>query len=715
MCVFERVGRFCCRRRWAVLLGWAVIVVTGVLASGPVFDELSGGGGSKRFESVQGGDILARNARYDGRLVGLVDDVKIADPQVRAAVLAATSDIARMPDVGRAVDPYTGARFGLLATDGRAGLIVVDLARDQRTETAVDTVSARLRALSGQVPGGATVTLGGPLLLNHEVNEQVRRDTERAELISLPITLVVMVVIFGGFLAAGLPLLGALVSIAGAFACLLGFSTFLTLDPNTVPVATLLGLGLSIDYSLLIVSRFREERAAGLDVPAAVERTSATAGRTIAFSALTVAVCLSALFVFDDPTFRAFGAAGVAVALVALLAALTLVPALLAVIGGRIRVRRTAAAEQGFFSRLAGAVQRRPWPVALGVAGLLLAAGIPLLSVRLQNGEANLLPESLESARVQRNITVRFLGAGTEPITVLAEASPAQLDGYLASLRSALPDPDIVDVSAAEPVGSRYSRADIVPAGASQGDAAQRLVHRLRERRPAGFRTWVTGDAALLVDFKTMVVSTLPWAFGLIAVAALVLLFLMTGSVMVPLKALVMNTVSLGATFGALVWVFQDGHLATALGFTSPGAIETWVPVLVFVFAYGLSMDYEVFLLSRIKELYDAGHRNDEAVRQGLQRSGRIITSAALLIVIVFVGFATGQMLGIKELGFALTTAIVVDVTLVCCLLVPATMTLLGDLNWWAPGPLRRLHARIGLREQPTAEPAPAAEPAGVG
>jgi len=715
MCVFERVGRFCCRRRWAVLLGWAVIVVTGVLASAPVFDELSGGGGSQRFESVQGGDILASNAQYGGRLVGLVDDVKIADPQVRVAILAASREIARMPDVGRAVDPYTGARFGLLATDGRAGLIVVDLARELRTDAAVDTVSARLRAISGQVPGGATVTLGGPLLLNHEVNEQVRRDTERAELISLPITLVVMVVIFGGFLAAGLPLLGALVSIAGAFACLLGFGTFLTLDPNTVPVATLLGLGLSIDYSLLIVSRFREERAAGLDVPAAVERTSATAGRTITFSALTVAVCLSTLFVFDDPTFRAFGAAGVAVAMVALLAALTLVPALLAVIGGRIRVRRTAAAERGFFSRLAGAVQRTPWPVALGVAGLLLAAGIPLLSVRLQNGDANLLPESLESARVQRNITVRFPGAGTEPITVLAEASPAQLDGYLASLRGAVPDSDIVDVSAADPVGPRYSRADIVPAGASQGDTAQRLVHTLREQRPAGFRTWVTGDAAFLVDFKAMVVGTLPWAFALIAVAALVLLFLMTGSVMVPLKALVMNTVSLGATFGALVWVFQEGHLESALGFTSPGAIETWVPVLVFVFAYGLSMDYEVFLLSRIKELYDAGYRNDEAVRRGLQRSGRIITSAALLIVIVFVGFATGQMLGIKELGFALTTAIVVDVTLVRCLLVPATMTLLGDLNWWAPRPLRRLHARIGLREQATAEPAPAAQPAGVG
>jgi RND superfamily putative drug exporter len=714
--MFARLGRFCTRRRWLVLLGWALLLVAGALASGPVFDELSGGGASERFESVQAGDIVRENAQYGSRLVGLVDDVKVADPGVRAAILAATRDIARIPDVGRVVDPYTGARFGQLATDGRAGLVVVDLVRDRRNEAAVDAVSARLQALSGQIEGGATVTMGGPLLLDVEINDQVQRDTERAELISLPATLVVMVVIFAGFLAAALPLLGALVSIAGALVCLLGFGTFLTLDPNSVPVTTLLALGLSIDYSLLIVSRFREERAAGLDVPAAIERTAATAGRTITFSALTVAVCLSSLFVFDDPTFRAFGAAGTAVVLVALLAGLTLVPALLAVVGRRIRARGGMAADRGFFSRLAGGVQRRPWPVAVGVAALLLLAGIPLLSVRLQNGEANLLPGSLASARVERNIEARFPGGGTEPITILAEASPAELDRYVASLRDVLPRSDVGDVGRAEPVGGgRYSKADIVPAGTAQGDIAQQLVHGLREHRPAGFRTWVTGDAAVLVDFKSMVVRTLPVAFALIAAAALVLLFLMTGSVLVPLKALVMNTISLGATFGALVWVFQEGHLQGALGFTSPGAIETWVPVLVFVFAFGLSMDYEVFLLSRVKELYDAGHRNDEAVRLGLQRSGRIITSAALLIVIVFVGFATGRMLGIKEMGFALSTAIVVDVTLVRCLLVPATMTLLGDLNWWSPGPLRRLHARIGMREQPPAEPAPAAEPAGVG
>jgi RND superfamily putative drug exporter len=241
---------------------------------------------------------------------------------------------------------------------------------------------------------------------------------------------------------------------------------------------------------------------------------------------------------------------------------------------------------------------------------------------------------------------------------------------------------------------------DITPTGSSQGDAAQRLVHVLREHRPP-YQSWVTGDAAVLIDFSGSLADRLPWALGVIAVALFVLLFLMTGSVLVPIKALVMNTISLGATFGALVWVFQQGHLENALGFTSTGAIETWVPVIVFAFAFGVSMDYEVFLLARIKEQYDAGSRNDEAVRLGLQRSGRIITSAALLIVIVFCGFAAGRMLGIKEMGFALAIAVVVDATLVRCLLVPATMTLLGDLNWWAPAPLRRLHARFGMSELP--------------
>jgi RND superfamily putative drug exporter len=318
----------------------------------------------------------------------------------------------------------------------------------------------------------------------------------------------------------------------------------ITLDPNTVPVTTLLGLGISIDYALLMVSRFREERAGGADVPRAVERTAATAGRTIAFSGLTVAVSLSALMIFDDPTFRAIGAAGVAVVVVALLAALSLVPALLALVGGRIPVRQALAPADGFFSTLARAVQRRAWPVAIGVAALLLAAGAPLLSLKLENGGANLLPDSFESVRVQQNLQVRFPGAGTDPVTVLARATRLGT--------------------------SPYASVDITPTGSSQGEAAQRLVHVLREHRPP-YQSWVTGDAAVLIDFSGSLAERLPWAFAVIAVALFVLLFLMTGSVLVPVKALLMNTISLAATFGALVWVFQEGTSRTRSGSPRPG------------------------------------------------------------------------------------------------------------------------------------------------
>jgi putative drug exporter of the RND superfamily len=695
--VFSRIGSFCVRRRRLVVLAWVLVGVAGALAAGPLFGRLEGGGASTRFESIRGSDLRTAGATYGGRVLAVVDGVPVTDPRLRAAAARASADARRIPNVARAADFTTVP--AAVATDRRAGLLVADLAprlgRHDR-DAAVDAVAARMRQVAGAVPG-ATVTLGGPYLLDREVNEQSRRDTEQAEVISLPLTLAAMVVIFAGLLAAGLPLIGAVASVAGGLVCLLGFSTVMTLDPNTVPVITLLALGISIDYALLVVSRFREERARGLAVEDAVRATVATAGRTITFSALTVAACLSGLFVFDDPTFRAIGAAGAAVVVVALLAGLTLTPALLAIVGRRIRVSRGLAPERGFFSRLAGAVQRRPWPVALGLGALLLLAGVPLLGVRLQNGGADLLPPNLEAARAQALLGDRFPGSDTDPVVVVARTSPAALDRWLAG--AGVPPGEVVAAGPAEPLRNGYAQVSLTPAGDTQGDTAQRLVRGLRAHRPP-VESYVTGTAAVLVDFKAEVLRKLPYAFGLTALASLVLLFLMTGSLLVPVKALLMNTVSLGATFGALVWVFQHGHLSGPLGFTSPGAIETWVPVLVFAFAFGLSMDYEVFLISRVKELYDAGATSQAAVRDGLQRSGRIITSAALLIVIVFVGFATGKLIGIKEMGFALAVAIVVDATLVRCLLVPATMTLLGDRNWWAPAPLRRLHARFGLRDE---------------
>jgi len=712
--VFSSLGRFCYRRRRLVALAWLVLLVAGFLGGGRVFDRLVGSGAAASSESIRGFDVLAEASPYGGRILALVDGAPVDDPAVQAAVTDATSELADREGVGRVLTWYATQAPALRATDGRASLIAVDLAADldgELADAAQTAVEERLRALGDTLPAGGSVRLGGEQLVFQEATEQVERDLRRGESVALPIVLVVMVVIFGGVVAAGIPFLAAIASVAGALLSLLGFSYLLDLDPSVVSVATVMGLGLSIDYALLMVSRYREERGAGLSPESAVERATATAGRTIFFSALTVATSLCGLFLYESAFFHAIGVAGVSVVLVALLAGVTLTPALIALFGRRIKVPTEPVPDDGFFARLARGVQRRPVLVTAGVAALLLATAAPFLGARYQNGGADLLPEGFEGRQVAEAVEQRFPGSGAEPVMVVARVAAERLTAYGATLADL---PDVATVGAATQLGGGVSALDVVPLGRSQGEQARSLVAELRELRP-DYPTYVTGEAAFLVDFRHEVVTRTPYALGFIALATFVLLFLMTGSVLVPIKALVMNTLSLGASFGALVLIFQEGFLAGLLGFTATGALETWIPVIVFVFAFGLSMDYEVFLLSRVKELYDAGYPNDRAVELGLQRSGRIITSAALLVFIVFTGFATGELIDIKQLGIALAIAVFVDATLVRCLLVPATMTLLGDRNWWAPGPLRRLHNRFGLREHaPAPRPAGASTPAPV-
>jgi RND superfamily putative drug exporter len=610
---------------------------------------------------------------------------------------------------------------GLGSTDGRAALVVVDLERDLPEaveETTLAAVEERLRAVAADLPPGGEVLVGGSTVVQRELQEQSEADLRRGELVALPIVLVVMVVVFGGVVAAGLPLLAALGAVAGGLATLYAASYVIDLDPGVPSVTTVLGLGLCVDYGLLLLSRYREERGAGRAPEDAVVATMRTAGRTITFSALTVAVSLSGLFLFELAVFQGLAVAGAAAVAFALLAALTLVPALIGLLQRRLRTPTRPLPTDGRFAALARATQRRPWLVVTGVGGLLLLLGSPFLHVEFQNGSTELLPASSESRRAAEAVAERFPGRGAEPVLVLGDAGVGALSAYADRLRT---DPGVAGLVAAvgEPEERRdgYALLSIVPRGDSQGEQARALVDVLRADRPPG-TSWVTGDAAALVDFQESILSTLPEAAAWLAGATLVLLFLMTGSVLVPLKALVMNVVSLGATFGALVWIFQDGHLSGLLNFTPVDGLETWVPVVCFAFAFGLSMDYEVFLLARVKELYDAGLPNDRAVEVGLQRSGRIITSAALVLLVVCLGFATGELLSIKQLGVALAVAVAVDATLVRCLLVPATMTLLGDRNWWAPAPLRRLHARLGLHEAPAPAPRGGADvlaPAGVG
>ena len=715
--VLTSLGRFCVRHRRTVAFAWLVVFVGGTVLGVQVFGRLGTDYTGTTIESYAGFDRLRESAEYGPRILALVESDQALTPNSPAGrrVTAATTDIQDLEGVSRVVDPVTAPPdLGLVTADRRGALVAVDLVKERAhpdrhsdDSDAVEPATERLREIATH---GVSVTVGGNLLLNDELAEQSRKDTELGEFVALPITLVVMVFLFGGLLAAGIPFLGALASIAGGLAMLYGLSYLLDLDPAVPSVTTVMGLGLSIDYALLIVSRYREERGLGRTMEDAVAVAMTTAGRTISFSALTVATSLCGLFVFDDPIFRALGAAGVSVVVIALLAGLTLTPALLALFHRRIRVPTSKVSDDGFFARLARATQRRPVVVTVGLSAVLLAAGAPFLGAHFRNGGAELLPESFESRQFVERSAALFPTRATEPVIVVGRVDAAGMAAYVETVRG------LPQVKAVGPVERRedgFSSVELTPYGESQGDGAKALVRALRDRRPE-FRSWVTGDAAVLLDFQGVVLAGLPGAGLILGLGTFVLLFLMTGSVLVPVKALVMNTLSLGATFGVLVLVFQEGFGADLLGFTPSGGLETWVPVIVFAFAFGLSMDYEVFLLSRIKELYDSGLPNDKAVELGLQRSGRIITSAALLVLIVFLGFAAGKLLGIKQMGVALATAVAVDATLVRCLLVPATMTLLGDRNWWAPSWLRRVHDRIGLREHVTPPPPPPPAPSSL-
>jgi RND superfamily putative drug exporter len=578
-------------------------------------------------------------------------------------------------------------------------------------DTAVTAVRDRLHAMATPLreAGQADVRIlvGGNRLLNREVNQEVRRDLEQAELISLPLSLIVLVIVFGGLIAAGLPVLAAVVSVASAMVVLLGFSYFTDLDQNTVTVVTLLGLGLSVDYGLLMVARYREELGAGHEPVDALGRAWATAGRTVLFSALTVAAALAGLLMFGIRQLAALGAAGVSIAVVALFASLTFTAALIGFARRRIKPRRARSPsddERGFFAALSRFVQRFPGPVALLVSVGLLAAGVPLLSVTLRLPGLESLPAGIESVEVANRTRTDYGLRSAPTVLVVARVDRAALDSWAGRFAD---DPAVAEVRPAEAQGD-VSRVEFALRGEEQDAAAQSLVRRMRADRPPGGPSWVTGDAAFLIDLLGVLVDRLPLALATTIVAMVVLLFLMTGSLVIPVKAILANVVSLGATFGVLVAVFEFGYGADALNMLVVGGLSPFMMVIVFAFAFGLSMDYEVFLLGRIKEYVDHGDDSDTAVRRGLQHTGRIITSAALLMIIVFICFAFAEVGQIEQVGLGLTVAVLIDATVVRCLLVPATMTLLGRWNWWAPAPLKRLHARVGLAE---ATPADVAAP----
>jgi trehalose monomycolate/heme transporter len=700
--MFARLGRLVHRRRRLVLAGALVFVAVAALWGTGVFGALKNGG----FDDPGSGS--ARAARIVNDRIGAPDDelvvlyssrtMTVDDPAFRAAV---TGTLGRLPgaDVARVTTYWSSGSPALVSRDRHATYAAVRLrgADLQARLKTYDRVRDDLAA-----PGLRTLR-GGTIGTNAEMSRQTATGLARAEMISTPILLVLLVVIFGSLVSALLPLAVGGVAILGAFTALRLLTLATDVSTFAINIVTMLGLGLAIDYALFIVTRYREELDRADSEREALARTMATAGRTVAFSGITVAIALGGLLFFPQMFLRSMGLGGMAVVLVDMLAALTVLPALLALLGRRVdalriggRRRRAADRTGGAWARLAASVMRRPVAYAAGSVLVLLVLGAPFLGIRFGGIDERALPPGAEARTVATALDRDFAHGGPAPIEVVVTGDVARpaLDAYVGRLR-AVPGVAGADVAGAGPGATRVAvRTPADP----QSHEARDLVGRIRAL-PAPGPVYVGGQTAQLSDLLSSLGHVLPWTALFVGAVTFGLLFAALGSVVLPLKALVMNVLSLSAAFGVMVWGFQDGHLAGLLHFTSTGTVEASQPVLILAVAFGLSMDYELFLLSRIREEWDATGDNTAAVATGLQHTGAIITNAALLLAVVIGAFTTSGIMFIKLIGVGLLTAVLLDATLVRALLVPATIRLLGRANWWLPSPLRRLHARVALSE----------------
>ena len=739
--MFTRFGYFVVRHRKAVLVGTFLFVLAAGAVGGGVTDKLTTGGFTDPgAESTRAKDLLERKfASSDPNVVllvtarrGTVDDVAVA-----ATGRALTEELAAEPGVASAISYWSlGGAAPLRSESARRALV---LAAIDGSEDHISDVIKRLSPHYTRHDAQVRVAVGGQAEVFRQVDEQISQDLVTAETIALPITLLLLVLVFGGLVAAGLPLLVGILAIMGAFLALFVTASITDVSIYSLNLTTAMGLGLAIDYSLFIVSRYREEMHAGLTPHEAVVRAVATAGRTVAGSALTVALALSALLIFPLVFLRSFAYAGIAVSLIAAVGAVVFLPALLAVLGHRVDALRLWKREpkpvgEGIWHRIAVFVMRRPVPIAAGVILLLLALGLPFLRLAVSIPDDRVLPTDLSSRQVQDAIRAEFTTNEAGAVEVVAPDAPtgvaedAAIDRYatrLSLLRGAarvdaltgsyiaganVPVPDELTARFRGAAGTWLS---VVPSVEPLSNAGERLAKAVRDAPSPVGEVLVGGRSAELADGKAALFGRMPWAGLWIAITSFVLLFLMFGSAIVPIKALLLNVLSLTATFGAMVWIFQDGHLAGFLGFTPTGTLAASMPILMFCVAFGLSMDYEVFLLSRIKEEHDRTGDNEQSVAVGLEQSGRIVTASAVLISVVFLAFATSGVAFIKLFGIGLALAVLMDAFVIRATLVPAFMKLAGELNWWAPPWMRRIYDRFGIseseapdRDEPPAGPA---------
>ncbi|MHC3468994.1 MMPL family transporter [Streptomyces sp. 7R007] len=690
--MLSTLARAATRRPLTVIALWVLFLLLGFGLGTGVFGRLSDNVPEvPGTESEHAAQYLDDTDPTGESITAVVAGVRVADPGVRDQVERAVADLRRIAGVAAVPDPYTTR--GLTAADGQALIVPVTLKGglgDDAEERAVNAATDRIK----RVDAPDVHVSGGPLL-GTQLGERAQQDVKNAELISLPVVLALLLVVFGGLRAAGLPLVIAVSGIAGAFLALFCFSQVTDISVYAIQVTTMLGLGLAVDYALLMLVHFREERRRTDDVAEAVHRTVAAAGRTVLFSGLTVAVSLTGLLVFPSVFLRSMGLAVAAVVVIDMLAALTLLPALLARFGGRIAPSKAPrAGEEGrLFARLARFAVRRRVAVLATVVPALLVLALPAAGLRIEIGDATQLPSGTEARQLYDTVGAHFPpGTGVSPVTVVLR--PGTDAATAERIRSLSPTAD----SRVLPGGATV--VELEPSGRVDGKEATDLVTAVRDLR-GDAPVEVTGQAARLVDFRAMLADRAPWAAVTVLAGILLLLFAFTGSVLIPLRTILTTLLSLGAALGVVVWVFQDGHLAGALGAEGLGALSLTAPPLIVAIAFGLAMDYELFILARMREARGLTGDEREAVVTGLRRSGRVVTCAALLLAVVFGAFMTGGFSPILQIGLGLTLAVLIDATIVRMLLVPATMSLLGRHAWWAPGPLRRAHDRFGVSEQP--------------
>jgi RND superfamily putative drug exporter len=693
---------------------WHLVAVAGAFAA------VAGGLGGSVVASLSpagftdpGSQTAAAERRFEAA-AGYLDDggllamVKIpegpASPAAQARVGTVADRLSADPGVRQVLSYYTTRNPGLVSSDGRSTMVVALLRTD------VSGTSARLEKA---FKGDRDVVLGGAAVASNQIGSQVQEDLARAELFAFPILFLLSLWVFRSAVAALLPLMVGGVTILGTFLALRLVNNVLPLSVFSINLVTGLGLGLAIDYSLFLVTRFREEMARGAGVARALETTLATSGRTVAFSSLTVAAALASLLVFPQRFLYSMAVGGVLVALMALASSLLLLPAVLRLLGPRVnslapsRWRRLAESGQGspFWYAVSARVMRAPLLFAAVGAGLLLLLALPATGIKFTSVDASVLPTSASAREVNDATQSGFPGLRQAAAQVVVAAPSSDADAVAAYAARIAELSGVESVSKPQPLDGKTWAFNVISKNPVFSTDSQDMVRRVRSE-PAPYQHWVGGSSAGFVDLEDSLVRHLPLVIAILGGATLVLLFLMTGSLLLPLKAFVMNLLTLSAAFGLLVFVFQDGRFQSLLRYSPQGALEATQPVLLFAIVFGLSTDYGVFLLSRIKEARDSGRPNREAVADGLSRTGRVVTAAALLFCVAVGAFASSQIVFIKELGLGIAAGVILDASIVRAFLVPSLMALLGAWNWWAPAPLRRLHDRVGLREAGRVVPA---------